>query len=259
MSLRLVIADDEPIALAHLRSLVATHADVTIVGEARDGADAVDLIRRLQPDAVVLDIQMPEIDGFGVLRVLGSDWHGHVIFATAYDSFAVSAFERRALDYVLKPVAPERLADSISRLRAATERIGAQAQGADLQAQRAGTQALLAEVAPPALLERLAVSHQGRSVVVAIDSVEWIEAENNYVRLHCGTQNHLLRGKLTTLEARLDPRQFMRVHRSHIVRLDCIQRLDEWTRGTLLLVLRSGASVEVSRAYRQRLMARLTL
>jgi two-component system, LytTR family, response regulator len=252
MSLRLVITDDEPVALAHLRQLLAAHADVQIVGQAQDGADAVDLIRHEQPDAVILDIQMPEVDGFGVLRLLADEWHGQVIFVTAYDQYAVSAFECQALDYLLKPVAPERLAQSLARLRART--------GTDPQDdQRQQLMDLLAQTAAPAYLQRLAVPQLATTVVVPMGEVEWIEAEDNYVRLHCGARTHLLRGKLTGLEARLDPRHFMRVHRSHIVRLESIQRLEDWARGGLLLQLRSGDRVEVSRAHRKRLMSLLSL
>ena len=252
MSIRLVVADDEPVARAHLRLLLAAHADVQIVGEADDGADAVDLIRREQPDAAILDIQMPELDGFGVLRLLGDGWSGRVIFATAFDHHAVSAFACRALDYVLKPVAPERLADSLDRLRTSAAHDQA-------RAGRERLHELLATTPAAAPIERLAVQHLGRTVVVPIDSVDWIESDDNYVRLHCGDQAYLLRGKLTAMEARLDPRRFLRVHRSHIVRLDGVQRLEEWRRGGLLLVLRSGAQVEVSRTHRQRLMAQLSL
>jgi two-component system LytT family response regulator len=200
---------------------------------------------------VLLDIQMPELDGFGVLRLLGDDWHGRVVFATAHDRYAVGAFEQRALDYVLKPVRAERLADSIDRLRAAA---GA---GQALDAAHP-TRALAAEHALPPL-ERVAVSQLGRTVVVPIAAVEWIEAEDNYVRLHCGDSSYLLRGKLTALEARLDALRFMRVHRSHIVQLACIHRLDEWTRGGLMLVMRSGRQVEVSRGRRKLLMDQLSL
>jgi two-component system, LytTR family, response regulator len=252
MGLRLVIADDEPVALTHLRQLLALHADVVIAGQAQDGADAVDLIRRERPDAVILDIQMPELDGFGVLRLLGDDWHGRVIFATAYDRYAVEAFECRALDYVLKPIAAVRLADSLQRLRENHA-------SADVMGEQDRLHALLNEAPTPAPLERIAVPHQGGTVVVPLATVEWIAAEDNYVRLHCARESFLLRGKLTALEARLDARHFMRVHRSHIVRLDSIVRLDEWARGGLLLRLRSGAQVEVSRSHRKQLMAAVSL
>ncbi len=243
---RILIADDEPVARAHLRRMLSERDDVDVIAEAVDGADAVDLIRKLRPQLVLLDIQMPELDGFEVLRALEPDPARRIIFTTAFDAYAVRAFEVHAVDYLMKPIAAPRLNHAVDRVL----------QQAANGEESTGGANLLAAVPPPRYLDRLAVPHNHRTLIVPCEAIDWIEADDNHVQIHVGTLVHSMRARLTTLESRLPPTAFLRVHRSAIVRVDRIVRYEEWTKGGLIVVLRSNDRIEVSRGYRSKLLAR---
>lgn len=244
MTIRTLIVDDEPVARRRLRRLLRPERDVEIVGECADGATAVDTIRTMAPDLVLLDVQMPELDGFHVLRALGQARMPDVIFVTAHDRYAVRAFEVHALDYLLKPVNADRLGRALERARA---RLTARQQGPVDPRLLALLQDLAAE---RRYLTRLPVKSEGRVLVVDLADVDWIGAADNYVTLHAGSREYLLRDTMGRLERELDPEQFVRIHRSAIVRLDRIRELVSDFHGDFEVVLRDGARLTLSRSYR---------
>jgi two-component system LytT family response regulator len=252
--LRVLIVDDEPLARRGIRARLAARDDCAVVAECADGRAAVDAIRSLRPDVVVLDVQMPGVDGFGVVEAaaaaVGAAAMPVVVFVTAYGAHALRAFEAQALDYVLKPVDGARLARALDR---------AAARVAERRAAAAGVAATPPEgAAPPGgHLARFLVERGGRVLVVPAAAVDWIGAEGDYVRLHAGRERHLLRETMARLEARLDPGRFVRIHRSAIVNVDRIAELHPHANRELVLVLRDGTRLKLSRGYRDRLDARL--
>jgi two-component system, LytTR family, response regulator len=244
MTIRTVIVDDEPVARRRLRRLLRGAPDVDVIGECADGATAVEIARVLRPDLVLLDVQMPELDGFGVLQNLAPEQMPDVIFVTAHDRYAVRAFEVHALDYLLKPVDADRLADALERAR-----------GRLLERQRAPVDsrllALLQDLAAERrYLARLPVKSDGRILVVDLADVDWIGAADNYVTLHAGTREHLLRETMGRLERELDPEHFVRIHRSAIVQIDRVRELVSDFHGDFEVVLRDGTRLTLSRSYR---------
>lgn len=239
---RVLIVDDEPLARVSVRTLLAREADIAIVGECADGASAVDLIRAERPDLVFLDVQMPGLDGFGVIREIGPERMPVTVFVTAFDTFAVRAFEARALDYLVKPFSDERFAATLARAR--EHRVTQQL-----------SQLLADRVAAGAYTTHLLVPTGARTVVVPVDTVDWIGADDYYAVLHVGPRTHLLRQTLTTLSAELDPKRFVRVHRSAIINLRFIRALEKTRDGGTAVVLADGATVPVSRNGRERLDA----
>jgi two-component system LytT family response regulator len=242
---RVLIVDDEPLARVSVRTLLSREPDIAIVGECADGVSAVDAIRGEQPDLVFLDVQMPGLDGFGVIREVGPDRMPITIFVTAYDTFAVRAFETRALDYLVKPFSDERFAATLARAREHRR---------STDAARLG-QLLVDRVASGAYTTHLLVPAGTRTMVVPVDSIDWIGADDYYAVLHVGPRTHLLRQTLTALAAELDPRAFVRVHRSAIVNLRFIRALEKSRDGSTALVLADGVTVPVSRTGRERLDA----
>ncbi|HEU4883305.1 MAG TPA: LytTR family DNA-binding domain-containing protein [Longimicrobium sp.] len=247
---RVLIADDEPPARAKLRRLLDADPESSVAGEAASGTEAVEMIERLRPDLVFLDIQMPGADGFGVLQAVDPAALPHVVFVTAYDEHALRAFEVHAVDYLLKPFDADRFRTALAR---AKERVRARPSagedGLDARIRR-----VLAEARPaPAYLERVLVRTGTCAVFLRTDEVDWLEAEENYVRLHAGTESYLVRGTLAGLEERLDPARFIRVHRSHIVNLASIRELHPWSHGDWMIVLRDGRELMLSRRYRDRI------
>ena len=248
---RVLIADDEPPARAKVRRFLADDAEVEVVGEARSGPEAVDAIQRLRPDLVFLDIQMPGADGFDVLQAIDPAAMPHVVFVTAYDEFALRAFEVHAVDYLLKPFDTDRFRTALAR---AKQRVLARPAADGDDGLDARIRRVLAEARPaPAYLERLLVRTGSRAVFLRVDEIDWLEAEENYVRLHAGPASYLVRGTLAGLEERLDPAKFIRVHRSHIVNLGSIRELHPWSHGDWMMVLRDGRELMLSRRYRDRL------
>jgi DNA-binding LytR/AlgR family response regulator len=236
--MRILIVDDEAPARERLKRLLVGLEDVEVVGEAGDGIQAVEMIERQGPDLALLDIQMPGLDGFGVVEALEDP--PVIIFVTAYDQYAIRAFEVHALDYLLKPFSRERLAKAVRRAQ------GALAEGQDLSAQlRPLLESLAAE---GRYLTRLAVRDRDCIRVLDADEVDWIGIEDEQVMVHVGDQAYPIRRTLTELEARLDPKRFFRAHRSAIVNLDRIQEIIPWFKGSHILRLTTGAEVDLSRA-----------
>ena len=242
--IRALIADDEAPARKKLRELLAKEADVEIVGEAADGVEAVAAIRAAAPDVVFLDIRMPRLDGFGVIREVGVDAMPLVVFVTAYDEHALKAFEVHALDYLLKPFAPSRFARLLDRLR---RQLGS-ASG-DL-AQRIDR--LLTEMRPAAAPMRqiLVEIDEGRQTLLNLEAIDLIRADGNYLCLLSGGITYRRRGTLSDLEARLDPARFLRLNRSEIVRLEAIREIQPWFHGDARVVLADGEVLTWSRRYR---------
>jgi len=247
--IRVLLVDDEPLARERLRKLLEHEAEVELVGECADGATALATIRKLAPDLVFLDVQMPELDGFGVLAQLEPGQRPAVIFVTAHDQFALKAFEVHAVDYLLKPLDKDRLKTALRRaLHTLTQhRTG------DLNAQLT---ALLADVRPAAKapqLERIAVKSSGRVVFVKVEEIDWVEAADNYVSLHVGGEEHLHRETMSSLEEQLAPGKFMRISRSTIVNVDRIKELQPLFHGEYTVILRNGTRLTLSRSYRDKL------
>ena len=290
--LKVLVVDDEPLARRSLRILLSEAPAVEVVGEAGNGRDAVDAVRRLAPDLVFLDVQMPEMDGFGVLRSLEAHEMPTVVFVTAYDEHAVRAFDVHAADYLLKPFDDDRFHRALHRARA---RVGDRrarelaARLAHLLAS-AGVDAGLATPASPApppadrapsmdrqpaadsgvdagrsafsevraeLADRIVLKANGRVTFLAVESIDWIEAADYVVRLHAGGAVHTLREPLADLEKRLDPRRFFRIHRSTIVNLDRVKELQPLFYGEYVVILRDGQKLRLSRSRREGLEALL--
>jgi two-component system LytT family response regulator len=256
--IRAVIVDDEPLAREVLRSMLADHEDVEIVGEAGDGNAALVLIERTAPDLVFLDVQMPERDGFAVLRELDPDRFPAVVFVTAYDQYALRAFEVHALDYLLKPFDEERLARTLARARAhlARGRASVPAEAADEAAQR--ILRVLDELGVARQhLERLVVREDERVFFVRVADVDWFEAAGKYITIHAGKQRHQIREAMGKLEQQLDPRRFTRVSRFAIVNVERIRELQPWFQGEYVVILHDGSRVATTRGYRENVNALL--
>jgi len=243
--LRILVVDDEPLARRRLTRMLGSEPGVEVAGQCSGGAAAIERLRERPVDLLLLDVQMPEVDGFAVLRALSPTQRPDVVFVTAHDEHALRAFEVNAVDYLLKPFDQPRLRTALARVRARREGSGAKARDA-------GLQALLDSVGgaePP--LERLLVkTSSGRSKFVRLIDVDWIEAAGNYVHLHIGARVHAVRSTLRALEARLDPRQFGRIHRSQIVNLDRVDELQPWSHGDVRIVLKDGTELTLSRTQR---------
>jgi two-component system LytT family response regulator len=242
--MRALIVDDERPARVKLHRMLAGAPDVEIVGEAADGRAAIEAIHRLSPDVVFLDIQMPFLDGFGVVEAVGVERMPAVVFVTAYDEHALHAFEVQALDYLLKPVAPERLQAVLARLQRV---LAGRGSAADLAEQLAAVMKL---VGRQPWMVHLLVWHNERAHLVPVDQIEWLEADRNSVRVHAADRQYAARGTLSELENRLDPARFLRVSRSAIVRLASVRELQPWFHGDYRLILRGGATLMWSRRYR---------
>ncbi|HEX2203785.1 MAG TPA: LytTR family DNA-binding domain-containing protein [Longimicrobium sp.] len=243
-TLRTLIVDDEALARERLATLLRPHADVRVVGECAGGDEAVETIVADPPDLVFLDVQMPGRGGFDVVSGVGPERMPAVVFATAYDEFAVRAFDAAAVDYLLKPIGPERLGEALRRVRG---RLSAGAGPADAP----GLAAVLEKLgAPAAYRDRFAVRAGGRFHLVRAADVVWVEAADNYVRLHAPGGPHLLRETLREVERMLDPRRFLRIHRSMIVNIDRLQSLAPWGLGEYLFEMSDGTKLSSSRRYR---------
>jgi two-component system LytT family response regulator len=243
--IRVLVADDEPLARRGVRQLLAPHSEMTVVGESRNGPETLRALDALAPDLLFLDVQMPEMDGFQVLRARGARQMAAVVFVTAHDRFAVRAFEAHALDYLVKPLNVERFEAALQRVRERLLMMDAVDRAARLTALLAAERAHREKSG----VERLVVSTAAGDVVIPVAEIDWIGADDYYACLHVGAKDHLLRETLTSLEARLDARRFARVHRSAIVQLDRVREL----RTTLYggeVVLRNGSCVPVSRRKR---------
>lgn len=252
MNIRALIVDDEPLARDRLRRLLGEESDIEIIGECGHGAEAVEVIKSQRPDLVLLDVQMPELDGFGVLATLRTEEIPlpAVIFTTAYDTFAVKAFEVHAVDYLLKPFDRERLADALSKARK-------QLESSQPDVLRAKINELLGDVKPKtAIAERISIKSEGRIILIKPSEIDWIEAADNYVSLHLGKAVHLLRETMNSMEGRLDPEKFLRISRSIIVNTERVKELHPLFHGDYALVLHDGTKLNSSRNYRDQLKDR---
>ena len=245
--LRALIVDDEPLAREGVRLHLEQEPDFEIVGECGDGDEAVRAIRAHRPDVVFLDIQMPGRDGFGVLDALDVNELPQVVFVTAYDQFALQAFEAHALDYLLKPFDEDRFRRTVDRVR-----IQLRTQKRHELDTRIAE--LLADIRHrPKYYERLVVRSGGRIIVLRVEDIDWVEAAANYVKLHVGPRTYLLRETMGHLEEKLDPARFLRIHRSTMVRVDRIKELEPLFQGDYLVILHDGSRLTSSRSYRDRL------
>jgi two-component system LytT family response regulator len=250
--MRALIVDDEAPARAKLRRLLAAERDVEVAGEASNGAAAVGAIRELAPDVVFLDIQMPRLDGFGVVRDIGVERMPRVVFVTAHDEHALRAFEVEAFDYLLKPVAPDRFARVVERLRRDLAR-----EPADL-AERLGRLLDRMDRRGPAP-QRLLVEDGDRQVFLDLADVDRIDAARNCVEIHARGRTYLLRTPIGQLAGRLDPAVFLRINRSQIVHLDRVRELQPWFHGEFRVVLRDGTTLTWTRRYRRDAQERFTV
>jgi two-component system LytT family response regulator len=263
--IRAVVVDDEPLARAGVRRMLDQVSDVTVVGEASNGAEAVEAVRRLKPDLLLLDIQMPEMNGFEVLNALDVSDFGAVVFITAYDTFAVRAFEVQALDYIMKPFDDERFFAVIDR---AKQHLGRDSENdlpsrlaslLDVYERRAGVGVAAAAVDPAeaspgeahtkasGYISRVMVKDGGRIFFQPVDGIDWIESADYYSRLHVGEGTHLIRESMSSLEEQLDPTRFVRIHRTAIVNVDRIKELRLDYANRHVVVLRSGRRLPLSR------------
>jgi len=245
MPIRALIVDDEPLARTGVRQLVEPLDDVTIVGEAADGPEAVRQIEEQAPDLVFLDVQMPEMSGLEVVREVGVEDMPLTIFVTAYDQYALDAFEAHALDYLLKPIEEERFEEALERARDQLQRVEAEV----LSEQLRGVLREYANEDENEGIERFTVRTRNRIYFVDADDVQWIESEGDYVALHDGEETHLVRKTMKELEQQLDPARFLRVHRSYIVNADYIEELRPLDHGTYQLRMASGTPLKTSRGY----------
>ncbi len=249
--LRVLLVDDEPLVRQGIRDFLEVESDISIVGECGNGVEALETIAREQVDLVFLDVQMPELDGLGVAAALAEQSGPSVVFVTAYSEHAVRAFEVNAVDYVLKPFDRERFSAALSRARARLA-------GGEREELSRRLGAVLAELQrTQGHAQRLVVRSDGRIRLVPVGDIDWIEAADNYARLHVGAERHLIRETMGALEARLDPARFARIHRSAIVNLGRIRELQPTFNGEYAVFLHSGMKLTLSRGYRDALRARL--
>ena len=254
--IRTLIIDDEPLARRNLRLLLEKDPQIEILEECRNGREAVKAINTLSPDLIFLDIQMPEMDGFDVLARVGPEHIQAIIFVTAFDQYALKAFDVHALDYLLKPFDDERFAHALERAKSQIE-----AREIDRLSKR--LLALLEEregerhASKQDYLTRLMIKISGRVVLLKVDEIDFIEADGNYAKLHVGRKAHLLRERMHDLETRLDPAKFVRIHRSVIVNLDRIKEMHPHFNGDYVVVLEDGRQLKLSRSRREDLEARL--
>jgi two-component system LytT family response regulator len=250
--IRTFVVDDEPLAREGMVELLQRHPSIEVVGAFADAPAALGAFGSLAPDALFVDVQMPGMTGFELVEALDVDPLPAIVFVTAYDEFAIRAFDVMAIDYVLKPVAPERLARAV-------QRVEAHVRAAPDSAYRARIAALLQQAIPDRSrgVGRLIVREVGQIIVVPTRDVDWIEGADYYARLHVGSRVHLIRETLSSLEQRLDPSRFFRIHRSVIVNLTRVRSVESHVRGEAIAILASGIRLKVSRAMREELERRL--
>jgi two-component system LytT family response regulator len=264
---RVVIVDDEPVARQRVRRLIAREPGVEIVAECGTGREAVLAVAKHAPDLLVLDVQMPELDGFAVLGALPPDRLPLVIFVTAFDEHALRAFDVHAVDYVLKPIDPDRMRVAVSRARHEHACSTAAEQQARLRGLLGSWSLAMreapgddvpkpAEREPAEVVQRFLVKANGRMFFVNVADVDWVEADGNYVRLHVGTASHMIRETIIGVERALPPSRFARIHRSAIVNLDRVTEMRQWSSGDYIVILSTGARLKLSRSYRENIERR---
>jgi two-component system, LytTR family, response regulator len=242
--IRGLIVDDEPLARDRIREMLKEHPDIEVIGEARNGREAIDSVVSHNPDLVFLDIQMPDLDGFDVLQNLNVEHLPVIIFVTAYDQHALRAFDAHAVDYLTKPFDRKRFAEAVDQAKIYLK--GAK------EPDTARILSMLQEIrASERYLERFAIKNGEKVFFVRAEDVDAIEAQGNYVRLNLGNSSHLLRDTLNNIESQINPRQFVRIHRRTIVNIDRVKEVQTWARGEYRVVLFTGAHYTLSRGYRQ--------
>ena len=245
--LRVLVVDDEPLVREGLLAFLEREAEVRVLGEARDGVEAVARIREQRPDLVLLDVQMPGMDGLAVVAALEPEERPAIVFVTAHSEYAIRAFDMHAVDYLLKPFDAERFATALRRARARV-----------VEGKVDRLEALLASLRPAqAYPERLLLKHEGTVVVVLADDIDWIEAADNYVKVHARPGRYMVREPLKQIEAKLDPARFARAHRSAIVNLSRVKSLDPLMAGEYIITLTTGARLTLSRGCRDDFKSRL--
>ena len=267
--IRALVVDDEPLARRGIRARLARAGGYSIVAECASGREAIGAIREHNPDVVFLDVQMPGVDGFGVIREIGADRMPVVIFVTAYDTHALRAFDAHALDYLLKPIDDDRFASAVERARrrvaerdesAVARRLVALMQevGSAADASHAGQAGRVeSPAAAPAPPGRIVVRDRDRVLLIDVGDIDWIGADGDYVRVHTAGKSHLLRDTMAAMEGRLDPSAFVRIHRSAIVNVDRIRELRPYSSREYSVILRDGTRLRLSRRYRDRLRTHL--
>ena len=255
--IRALIVDDEPAARDAIRSLLAGDADIHIVGECADGRTALRAIASTSPDLLFLDVQMPEMDGFTMLRQLEPERLPVVVFVTAFDQYALRAFDVHATDYLLKPFDDERFREAVSRAKQSVRAGQLGRLSEELRALLDGVASPAAASRPAApggpYLKRLVIKSGGRVTLLNVRDIDWIEAEGDYVKIHVGKAWHLLRETMKRLEAQFDPARFVRIHRSTIVNVERIKELQPYFRGEYVVILQDGKSLKLSRGYKEHL------
>ena len=250
--IRTLIIDDVSLARERLKRCLAGDPEIAIVGECDNGQKAIADIRSLTPDLIFLDVEMPALDGFGVLEALREERTPAVIFVTAYNEYAIQAFEVNALDYLLKPVDCERLDKAVERAKSRL----AQSNRDDKLDSR--FRALLEDISTgPKFVKRLTIKLTGRTILLPTDEIDWVETHGNYVKVHAGRESHLIRGTMQSLEMKLNPEKFVRVHRSAIVNVEKIKEIYPRSNGDQDLVLHNGQQLMLSRHYRDKFFALL--
>jgi two-component system LytT family response regulator len=244
--IRTLVVDDEPIARARVVSLLKQEEDIEVVGECANGQQAVSAIESTSPDLLFLDIHMPEVNGLDLARTIQSSGAPAVVFVTAYDEYALRAFEVHALDFLLKPFSAERFRSALGHAR---EHV--------TQRRKIGSSPPSPQDRDSARRNRLMIKSSGRIHFVRMGDIDWCEAQGNYVRVHVGHQEHLVRDTMSHLESELDPQQFVRIHRSTIVNVDRIQEMQSSFNGEYVVLLRTGTRLTLSRGYRDSIQARL--
>jgi two-component system, LytTR family, response regulator len=257
-----LVVDDEPLARRRIASRLQDHQEFEFAGECGSGTEAVEAIHRLQPDLVLLDIQMPEMDGIEVVRAVGPDRMPAVIFVTAFERFALQAFDVHAIDYLLKPFDDERLDRALQRARQQIQKSRIEDLSNKLYAllseMHPATSAREYEVPPgpsSPYVDRLGIKVGGRVFPLKVQEIDWIEGAGVYVRIHAGGKSHLLRDTMSNLERSLDPSKFVRIHRSSIVNVDRIKELHPYFHGEYIVVLHNGTQIKLSRTHREKLSA----
>jgi two-component system, LytTR family, response regulator len=253
---KVLIVDDERLSRQRIRRLLAFEPECEIAGECANGGDAVRMLALERPDILFLDVQMPELDGFEVVRAVVDDVEHSpplIIFTSAFDEYALRAFEVHAFDYLLKPFDRRRFRESLQRARTWLTR--QRSESPDDRIAALFEHLASARRTP----DRVAVRNNGRVVFVKMDEIDWIEASDNYVCLHCGKETHVLRETMGQLESRLDQARFLRVHRSAIVNLDRIKELQPWFRGDYRVILRDGTELTLTKSHRESLESRFLL
>ena len=247
MNIRALIVDDEPLAREWVRSAVAEDPELEVLGECGDGFEAAETIRRLKPDLVFLDVQMPGLDGFGVLEALSPEEIPAVVFVTAFDQYAVRAFEAQAVDYLMKPFSKERVEEAVRRVRELVK-------GRSLEDFRESIARLVEKIRRDrSFPEWVLLKAEGKNVFVKVRDIDWIESSRNNVRIHVGPTIYLLHETTSAIASRLDPKKFLRIHRSAIVNIERIKELHPWFNGDYAVVLRDGTQLTLSSSYRDRL------